>query len=326
MKKNKLYIAGGLSLLVIVYIIFQMDWGQVWGTIRTVNPFWVIAALFFHYLTYSLRTLRFKILLGARLSFLKFFGVTQLYGMYLYLMPSKSGEVSFPLLLKEHFNIPLVRGTAVLFSARFLDLLIMALLFPILLIVQWRILSGSLRVLILMISVLVIGFWIVLIWLLRKPKTLVPIFMKADQSKHSAIVKISDISSRVYQELRAIYLNKKLWPSLFLSMGIWIFVQNTLYSLIVSLGFQVTLFQVYVVTLILIPVTLIPLQGFANLGSHELSIVAAFSLFGVSYLDSLNIAIGSHIIYILFSFLLGLTGFLLVRLINKSSPAENIGG
>ena len=92
-------------------------------------------------------------------------------------------------------------------------------------------------------------------------------------------------------------------------------MQNTLVSIISSLGFEVTLVQVIVVTLVMIPFTFVPVQGFANLGTYEISIVLAFSLFGVSYADSLNIAIGSHIIYIGFSLVLGLLGYLMLHLL-----------
>jgi hypothetical protein len=65
-----------------------------------------------------------------------------------------------------------------------------------------------------------------------------------------------------------------------------------------------------VVSIIMIPMTLLPLQGFANLGTHEIGWVAAFRLFGYSANASLNIAISSHIIMLLFVLTLGLLGYL----------------
>ena len=99
-------------------------------------------------------------------------------------------------------------------------------------------------------------------------------------------------------------------------------VQFTLFSIISSLGFHITLIQVVVVTLVMIPFTFVPLQGFANLGTYEISVVLAFSLYGVSTENALNIAVGSHVIYIGFSLMLGLTGMAILQLskLSKRSP------
>lgn len=69
-------------------------------------------------------------------------------------------------------------------------------------------------------------------------------------------------------------------------------------------------FQIVVVSIIMVPVTLFPIQGFANLGAHELGWVTAFTLFGYPYLDALNIAVSSHIVYVFFVLSLGLIGIL----------------
>jgi uncharacterized membrane protein YbhN (UPF0104 family) len=59
--------------------------------------------------------------------------------------------------------------------------------------------------------------------------------------------------------------------------------------------------------------TLLPIQGFANLGTHEIGWAAAFTLFGYSKAAALNIAVSSHIIWLFFVLLLGALGLLLLR-------------
>lgn len=319
MKRTRLIVAACLSLLVLGYVFFEMEWHQVWLTFKSISPIWLLAALVFHLLTYALRTYRFQVLLGLQAGFLQMMGATSLYGMYLYLLPVRTGEVTFPLLFKEHLQIPLTRSTAALLVARFLDLIIMAFLLPFLLASQWANLSATLRLVIAGVCLLVFLGWVMLTWLLNKPEKFDALLSRAESAQFELVVKVAEIAARIYQEMQIIFSQKKFWPSSLISAGIWFFVQCTLYSIITSLGYQVTLMNIYVVTLILIPVTLVPLQGFANLGTHEVSIIAALALFGFSTINSLNIAVGSHIIYIAFSFLLGLTGIILINLSKPSS-------
>ncbi len=314
MKRLQLIFAVVLSLLVVVFVLLQMDWHQVWMTIKGISLGWLLAAVISHLLTYALRTGRFQYLLGGSRKFFRLLGTTNLYGMYLYLMPVKTGEVTFPLLYKEHLSIPLARSTAALVAARVMDLIVMALLLPILLATQWSRLGSNLGIVIAGVSLLVLLGFGLLLWLLYRPAKLEQLLKKTRQSKVTLMRRLGKAGSRLFQELRIAFSQKKLLISLLISIAIWFLVQTTLYAIITSLGFPVTLMQVYVVTLILIPVTLIPVQGFANLGSHEISFVAAFSLFGFDSMTSMSIAVGSHIIYIGLSLLLGLTGIILLQL------------
>lgn len=314
MNRTKTIIAVLISLLVLGYVFVTLDWDQTWNTLRLVHVPWLFTALVFHLLTYVIRTFRFTFLLDSSPRFLSILGATNLYGMYLYLMPAKTGELSMPLLYKENLNIPLTHSTAALVAARFLDLVMMALLLPLLLIFQWTRLMPYMRLVIISVCLMVIILWIIFLYYLRNPGKLDSLLRWFDISNISFLNRIGEIGQKIYNEMRRIYVKKKFWPALLISAGIWLLVQNTLYSIISSLGFQVTLLQVVGVTLVMIPFTFIPVQGFANLGTYEISIVLAFSLYGVTSEDSLNIAVGSHVIYIGFSFILGLLGFGILRL------------
>lgn len=314
MKKAKTYIAVIFSILVLVYVFLTLDWNQVWETIRKVRVSWLLAALTFHLMTYVIRTFRFRYLLDSKPNFLTILGATNLYGMYLYLMPVKTGEVALPLLYKDHMQIPLTHSTAALLAARFLDLVMMALLLPILLALQWSRLLPYLRLAIVLISLAVVICWVILIRFLKYPDKLVPFVLWFEKARFPVLNRFGEIGNSIFREMRRIYAGNKFWPALLISAGIWLFVQNTLFSIISSLGFQVSLVQVVVVSLVMIPFTFVPLQGFANLGTYEVSIVLAFALYGVAAEDSLNIAVGSHVIYISFSLLLGLSGLVLLKL------------
>lgn len=314
MNLSKKIFAVVFSLFVLGYVLYTLDWDKAWETIRSLNIIWLLVALSFHLITYLIRTLRFRFLLDNKPRFLSILGATNLYGMYLYLMPVKSGEVTLPLLYKNHMQTPLSQSAAALIAARFLDLIMMAMLLPILLTIQWAQLSPLLRFVIILISLAVILIWIILLFLMEFPEKLHPFITWFENTRFSFLNRLGEIGMRIFTEMCKIYNGKKLLPALLVSAFIWLVVQCTLYSIISSLGIQVTLFQVVVVTLVMIPFTFIPLQGFANLGTYEISVVLAFSIYGVPPDESLNIAVGSHIIYIGFSFILGLIGLVILRI------------
>jgi uncharacterized membrane protein YbhN (UPF0104 family) len=76
--------------------------------------------------------------------------------------------------------------------------------------------------------------------------------------------------------------------------------------------------QIVAVSIIMVPLTLLPLQGFANIGTHEVGWVAAFSLFGQPQEVSLAIATSSHIILLLFMLVIGTLG-LVTLVVNPST-------
>ncbi len=313
MKKGRIYLGIVVSLIVIGYVLLKLDWQQVWITINSLNWAWLIIAFLFHFANYYFRSARFISLLNLTdFPFLKIFGITNLYGMYLYLMPFKVGEASFPLLFKEHLNVPLVKSTASLLVARFTDFMVIALLIPSLLISQWTNLSGWLRYGAGLLSLVIFSLWIYFIWLVRNPDKILNSQVMNINTKKAILEKIRQIILSIYKEILRIDRQKKYWRILIITSLIWICIQATLFFIIKSLGFSIIITQVFMITIITLLLSLLPIQGIANLGSHEISWVTAFALFGFAYNDSLNIAVNSHLIYIALSIILGLSGNVLI--------------
>jgi uncharacterized membrane protein YbhN (UPF0104 family) len=113
--------------VVIAYAVFiQWFWG--WPTILAqwaeVGIWPIVIALALLTGTYFLRAWRiydyFPHETSAR--FATLFRVTQIHNLLNVMMPFRTGETSFPLLMRTEFGIPLARGTSALFVMRLLDL------------------------------------------------------------------------------------------------------------------------------------------------------------------------------------------------------------
>lgn len=310
------------SLIVIIYVLLQTDWRLVQATFATLNWGWLLIAFVIFILNYVLRTIRFRRLIySKRVPFLPLLSVTNLYGMYNYLLPAKSGEVTYPLLLKRRLAIPLTESVISLLVARFFDFVTIALFLPAVLIAFWKQMPDWLLVASLIFS---IGMYLITgasRWFLRRM-----------QSRDPSSTKDAIPSSRwrqVFHNLLAslwqIDKQGDYWQFLLVTISIWFCVYANFFFILLSLGYQVNFFQMVIVSIIMVPMTLLPVQGVANLGTHEIGWVVAFQIFGYSEQFALNVAVSSHMLLLLFVFILGAIGFLMSILTDRMALQGNVG-
>lgn len=302
-----------LSLLVIIYVLYTLDWKAVLQIFKTIDYGLLVFSFLIFLVNYLFRTLRFRYLLELQaIPFLELLGVTSLYGMYLYLMPAKTGELSFPLLLKDRLKISFSQSTATLIVARFLDFATIALFLPFVLAVFWKQINIWIRTasVILVITTFMTGF--LALWFIRTPGWLE--FLGEDREIASYwLNRLKQVLKKVLTILKEIddrHVYGRLW---LVTSAIWICVQANLYYIVHSLGYSMTFLEMTVVMIIMIPMTLLPLQGVANLGTHEIGWVTAFALFGYPRSTALGIAVSTHIILLAFVLALGFLGGLLIR-------------
>jgi len=312
LRRRTIWVGIILSLLVVGYVLLKLDWHEVSSTFRSLDWVWVVLAFLVYLVNYLLRGIRFRYLLSLKdIPFHKVLGVTNFYGMYLYLLPAKFGEVSFPVLVKNRLDVDISTSTGSLIVARVFDFLTIALLLPIVLIIYWDIIPENFRIVSIVFSILVFLSYMVFIWLLRNSERVLAWF-EIKESLRPAVQKVKEFIVGVYRGAQTVDHHKQYWRILLITIGIWICVNSNFYLITLALGYSFNFFQIAIVSIIMVPVTLFPIQGFANLGAHELGWVTAFTLFGYQYPDALNIAVSSHIVYVFFVILLGLSGFLLL--------------
>ncbi len=306
-----------VSLAVIVYVIFKLDWSAIQSTLTSLQVGWLILALLVYELNYILRTIRFQILIPTQnVSFFQLLGVTGLYGMYNYLLPGKSGELTYIVLANRRLRVSLVDGTTSLLAARYLDFATIAIILPFVLIFYLK----SLPPWLVYASVAFCGIVFIgsvgLYWLVKRFSTRTD---NLSTARMNWVARIQKILMDVRDGLVTIYHRREHMRLLLLTLAIWLCIYTNFYLIVLSIGYQLNYFQIIVISIIMIPLTLLPFQGFANLGTHEIGWVAAFSIFGQPENIALNTAISSHIILLFFVLLLGAGSFLIMSLGNKAS-------
>ncbi|MCI0395883.1 MAG: flippase-like domain-containing protein [Chloroflexi bacterium] len=298
-----------LSLAVVLYVVGKLDWQSVGQIFRSLRWGWLGAALVVFIVNYVLRTLRFQALIYTqRMPFRQLMGVTSLYGMYNYLLPAKSGEFSYLYLLNRHWRLSLTEGTTTLFVARFFDFAAIALFLPAVLLVFWQRLPAWMviaSVIFCLFMYLATGLGM---WFLRRHP---PPAASSAQPANRWLARLVRYGRVLTDGLRLIDQRRRYWSLLFLTIGIWLCVYTNLYLIVLSIGYRLNYLQIIVISIVMVPMTLLPFQGFANLGTHEVGWVVAFTLFGYSEQVALSIAIGSHVVLLLFALILGGSGLVL---------------
>jgi uncharacterized protein (TIRG00374 family) len=305
------------SLAVVAYAILKLDWKAVQSSMVGLNWEWLILSLLVYGLNYVLRTMRFQILIPTKsVSFIKLLAVTGLYGMYNYLLPAKSGELTYIVLANRQLKVSLVEGTTSLVASRYLDFVAIAIILPFVLVFYLKSLPAWLIYASLVFCGVVFLASLGLYWFAKKTSN------RQETNLHTGMkwaAKIQKILMDLRDGLVTIYHQREHMRLLLLTMAIWLCVYTNFYLIVLSLGYQLSYFQIVVISIFMIPMTLLPFQGFANLGTHEISWVAAFSIFGQPESVALSVAFSSHVILLLDVLLLGGCSFLIISLVNRPS-------
>lgn len=307
---KKLYVLVSVlfSFGVILYVLSRLDWSLVRLTISDLQWAWLTLAFLSYVVNYYFRTRRFQMLLSLeKVSFLPLLSVVGLYGMYNYLLPAKSGELTLVVLLKNRLKISLVNGTTSLIVARYLDFVTISLILPVVLFIYFNRLPLWMIKISLSFCVLFFFLSIFLYFVIRSPAG----SQLLSRSHTSWIDRVIKALIEMRNSVVVVYQKRLHYRLLLNTFVIWLSVYTNLYLVMVSLGYQMTYFQIIVISVFMIPMTLLPIQGLANLGTHEIGWVAAFSVFGLPATEALGIAVSSHIILLFFVLLLGFISFLL---------------
>lgn len=120
-----------ITLLTVVVVAFYaafVDWIWGWGSVvkgwQAVGLPTIVITLILLVGTYVIRTHRMHDYFPRETSgqFLRLFRVTQVHNLLNIMLPFRTGETSFPLLMRSEFGVPLAHGMAALLVLRLLDL------------------------------------------------------------------------------------------------------------------------------------------------------------------------------------------------------------
>ncbi len=117
-------LAAALILVYAAFVQWIWGWPSILAAWREVGVENILLALVFLVGTYFVRAHRIKDYFPRETAgrFLWLFRVTQVHNLLNIMLPLRTGETSFPLLMRSEFGVPLAHGTSALLVLRLLDL------------------------------------------------------------------------------------------------------------------------------------------------------------------------------------------------------------
>ncbi|MBC7876602.1 MAG: flippase-like domain-containing protein [Anaerolineales bacterium] len=305
MNKNKtlIYILSAvLSAFFLGYVLINLDWEILRTAFSDIRWGWLGLAFLAYFVNILLRALRFTQLIYSRpIKWMELVPVSALHNILMYLMPAKTGDVTYIFIAKNKLDLSLIEGTATLFAARFYDFSVVALILTILLpfskneMPEWIFQSA------IIFCVLILAGTIGILVFLRfsKPTLVSDTFLNENQQRAAGLQKIRSAWNKFIIGLREIQSHGAHGKVALVTAGIWLCIYSNFYFAARSMGLPIAFYHIAVISMVMIPLTLLPLQGFANIGTHEVGWTSVLVAFNYPYDTALAIAAGSHFVLLL---------------------------
>ncbi|MCB2218617.1 MAG: flippase-like domain-containing protein [Desulfobulbaceae bacterium] len=304
-EKLKRYIYTILSIILILIIIYALlrYRNSIWTTILSIDLRWFFLGIFLYFLNYCFRGWRLLTFTKkiTKSPFIVFLKVSGTHGFYNYFMPLRSGDFTLPFLLHLYCGLPVRTGVRVLVKARLLDIISLGIIISSVSILHPFNFSERYRLYLLLCGLTLLIAPIFIIFISRNKSAYSPEFIRNIIPKNSP--------------------SYPAFFDLFITMTIWICTGTMLYCVVKSIGIPMQYIDVWLLIAIQLPLQLLPFQGLANTGNHELGWLSALALLGINFEQSVSYALSSHILLICYVLLLG--GLTLTIPALKSSPRQH---
>ena len=317
MNKRNIFIyilSAVLSIFFLGYVLLKLDWTILRTAFSDIRWGWLGMAFLAYLVNVFLRAYRFSSLIYSRpVAWLDLVPVSALHNIFMYLMPAKTGDVAYVFIAKNRLDVSLTEGTATLLAARMYDFSIVALFLAILLPFSKGVMPAWIfQSAILFCVLILVGAAGILIFLkFSKPSVAFEIQGQAsEKSQKKIFIRLRTAWNKFIQGLREIQEHGAHGKVALLTAGIWLCIYSNSYFAAQSMGLPITFQHVAIISIVMIPLTLLPLQGFANIGTHEIGWTSVLVAFNYPYETALAIAAGSHFILLLSVIFSGGSAFL----------------
>lgn len=277
-----------ISLIVIaVFFYFLLEYGvfsKLKEIVLSLRPEYLILSLLFYLSTYIFRALRFSVMF-PNISVPELSAVMGIHTFFNNVLPFRSGEASFPIILKKLFGIDVAISSVALLLVRVLDVLSLSLLFSLsAFIVATQ--KTELLWIPLLISVALLGALLLGAKLLRKLKD-----------------KFSVVGNIFLFVQGFVSLNNFLRLSLF-SLLTWLFKFVSFFFILKAGKVELSFFQTVFSSTFGELTSILPVHSVGGFGTYEAGLTGGFALLGIKTDQALTVAFYFHLVLLLMSAIL----------------------
>jgi uncharacterized protein (TIRG00374 family) len=298
-----------VTVIFIAILSTQISIGDIVTTLTLIDPLFLAAGFILYIGGYLFRAIRFYYLNHAGIPVKDLYSIVALNSLMNYVLPARTGELSYVYLVKQLHDRTTAEGIATLFIARMFDVIAIAVLFILSFIAVIPLLPSDQRTIYWVIGLLVL-FVAVLFIFLYQARAFYRVFSKVVRIFHLHRTRPGEVMLRKGGEI-VTELEKSRstadysYGTIFLySMVIWLFFYSFTYILAVSMGIQLTIPAVFFACTFAFVTGMLPIQGIGNFGTFETGWTIGFLSVGAPIDLAISTGFVFHVIGLFFSIVL----------------------
>ena len=295
-----------LAVGVMAFLLAKINVAELVQVLMGTSPAWISLGVLLFLLNQLLKALRYRILLySKRDDFSRLFSIQCLQALLNGLLPAGMGELSYIYLLKRWYQTPIPEGASVLLVARATDVGLFAALFIALEVFAWDRLRNpylqSVAILMIALAIFLLALYAYIVrrgggirWLKRFNQ------LRWGQPLRRFVEQYGTQVLNTFERIPP----SRYFVSVIFSTLMWMVMFGVFYSTINALHYDLSIEETLFLFLILWPLSLLPIKGIGDFGTHEGGWTLALFLLGYSSQEAIVLAVGSHMIFLLNTFLI----------------------
>lgn len=320
-----LLIALTISMVLVWALLSGIENREIIRSLQGVSPKLLLLAFGIYILIYISRALRFNRLLKAPLQIKEMFTIMCLHNAVNVALPARSGELSYPYLLKRK-GIPYAESLSSLIAARLFDLIAIFILFLAALPFLGTVPDFAVRVqygFLGALALLFLGLGIAVLWKLQIKYWLETLRRWTRTDRLSLLTRFQRLGGNIVDALKQ-YANRRMLGQLIIhSVVQWFLMFLFSYVVLRALGMELTLAQSFIGSSLSMLVLVIPFQGVLGFGTTEAVWVLMFMALGFQSAALIPLSFAAHIIALLCTGIMGIYGVTRMQAFTRAQSAQH---
>lgn len=303
-----------ITIVLLILLFTQINLGDISTTLKNIPPIYLILGFILYLCIYFLRALRFHIQLNKEISIQNLFHIGCVHNMLNYLLPARTGEFSYVLLLKSEHNKTTGEALGTLIIARIFDFITISVFFLLFFLFCKDLtvdFSFLIEIGILFLFLMVIFLFGLLIYgniflkIIKKWAHYIN-FEKFHFGDY--ILDKSKETIECFEKFKTGNINMHI-SIIILSIGIWVLFYLLLYIIAISMGIHLEPVQILFASSFAVFSTVLPIQGIGGFGTMEAGWALGFIAVGIPKEVAVSTGFGFHLILLLYTISLGIFGY-----------------
>jgi hypothetical protein len=268
--------------------------------------------------------IRAEVIIGQSSNSFRYFLSNSVSSLAMNVLPSRLGEISYPLMWKKYCNVPTSMGTATWIITRVYDSLVLMLTYLSGFILYSKVMPKFFQGWWFMLVLGLLSLFLILLLYLPRTKLwngkIRRIGKRHSIQKVNLWQRIIRWLDSLFEDFEGIY-SRKIYVKAFLISCVTIFFQFLfIYSMIRSVGYKLGFHEVILMSFLLFLSKII--QTLGNFGPHEAGIAGALILFGVAKDRAISIAISTHLLQLVPMVTLALFSYIILLKLGTENTSK----